>query len=234
MLGVYFAGSLGVTLDVAAKLPSTLGLMDEGSELKVRNKRPSVLRRLYDWTLSWAEHPAGAWALFVIALLESSIFPIPPDVLLIALCVGGVSKSYKFAFICTAGSLVGGVIGYGIGYWGFELIGEPIVRAYHGEAVMKKIRDWYDMYGFFGNLLAAITPIPYKVFTIASGAFNFSFAEFFLASLIGRSVRFFAVATALYFFGAQIRTFIDKYFNYCAWAFMVLLIAGFLILKYLR
>lgn len=197
-------------------------------------KKPSILRRLYDWTLSWAEHPAGAWALFFIALLESSIFPIPPDVLLIALCVGGVAKSYRFALICTAGSLVGGVIGYGIGYWGFELIGQPIVKMYHGEAVMEKIKYWYDTYGFMGNLIAAVTPIPYKVFTIASGAFKFSFHEFFLASLIGRSLRFFAVATALYFFGAQIRRTIEKYFDLCAWIFMVLLIAGFVALKYLR
>lgn len=208
--------------------------MNEGSNSTSQGPRLSILRRLYDWTLSWAEHPAGAWALFFIALLESSIFPIPPDVLLIALCVGGVAKSYRFALICTAGSLVGGVIGYGIGYWGFELIGQPIIKAYHGEAVMAKIKHWYDTWGFWGNLTAAVTPIPFKVFTIASGAFKFSFVEFFIASLIGRSLRFFAVATALYFFGAQIRSAIDKYFNLFAWAFMVLLIAGFLALKYLR
>ncbi len=208
--------------------------MNEGSDSTSQVPKLSILRRMYDWTLSWAEHPAGAWALFFIALLESSIFPIPPDVLLIALCVGGVAKSYRFALICTAGSLVGGVIGYGIGYWAFELIGQPIVRAYHGEAVMERIQYWYDTYGFLGNLIAAVTPIPYKVFTIASGAFKFSFVEFMVASLIGRSLRFFAVATALYFFGAQIRSAIDKYFNLFAWAFMVLLIAGFIALKYLR
>ncbi len=208
--------------------------MNEGSNSTTQGPKVSILRRMYDWTLSWAEHPAGAWALFFIALLESSIFPIPPDVLLIALCVGGVAKSYRFALICTAGSLVGGVIGYGIGYWGFELIGEPIIKAYHGEAVMAKIKLWYDTWGFWGNLTAAVTPIPFKVFTIASGAFKFSFLEFFVASLIGRSLRFFAVATALYFFGAQIRSAIDKYFNLFAWAFMILLIAGFLVLKYLR
>ena len=208
--------------------------MSEGSEPAAVEKKASLFRRLYDWTLSWADHPAGSWALFFIALLESSVFPIPPDVLLIALCVGGVAKSFRFALICTVGSLIGGVIGYGIGYWGFEMIGQPIVRAYHGEAVMEKIRYWYDTYGFFGNLLAAVTPIPYKVFTIASGAFKFSFHEFLLASVIGRSLRFFAVATALYFFGAQIRSVIDKYFDLCAWAFMALLIAGFVVLKFLR
>ena len=208
--------------------------MTQELEPQPSGEKRSMLRRLYDWTLSWAEHPAGGYALFFIALLESSVFPIPPDVLLIALCVGSVTKAYRFALICTAGSLVGGVLGYGIGVFGFELIGEPIVRFYHGEAVMEQIKLWYDEYGFLGNLLAAVTPIPYKVFTIASGAFRFSFSEFLLASAIGRSLRFFAVATALYFFGAQIRSAIEKYFDVFAWAFMALLIAGFLALKFLR
>ncbi len=194
----------------------------------------SVLRRLYDWTLSWADRPGGAWALFFIALLESSVFPVPPDVLLIPLCVGRIAKSYKFAFICTAGSILGGLIGYEIGYWAYDMIGKPIVRAYRGEDVMEKIKVWYDEYGFWGNLLAAVTPLPYKVFTIASGAFQFSLGEFLLASVIGRSLRFFAVATALYFFGAQIRETIDRYFNWCAWLFIAVLIAGFAALKFLR
>jgi len=192
------------------------------------------MRGLYDWTISWAEKPQGTWALFLIAFAESSFFPIPPDVLLIALCVGAVTKSYRFAAICTLGSLLGGIAGYGVGLYGFEMIGEPIVKAYHGEPVMEKIKTWYDTYGFWGNLLAAVTPIPYKVFTIASGAFEFSFTSFMLASVIGRSLRFFAVATLLFFFGPQIKAFIEKYFNLCAWAFMILLIGGFILLKYLK
>ncbi|MCS1407764.1 MAG: hypothetical protein M2R45_00924 [Verrucomicrobia subdivision 3 bacterium] len=208
--------------------------MNDGNGSKDSSEKESVWRRLYGWVLSWADHPAGTWALFFIAMLESFAFPIPPDVLLIALCVGGVAKSYKFALVCTAGSLIGGVIGYGIGYWGFELIGQPIVKFYHGDEVMEKIKYWYGEHGFWGNLTAAVTPIPYKVFTIASGAFKFPVSEFLLASIIGRSLRFFAVATALYFFGLQIRCTIDKYFNLCAWLFVVMLIAGFLALKYLR
>ena len=191
----------------------------------------SLLRRLYDWTLSWADRRGGVWALFFIALLESSVFPIPPDVLLVALCVGGVAKSYKFALMCTVGSLLGGMIGYAIGYWGFETIGEPIIAFYNGESSMQKVRSFYDEWGFWGNLFAAVTPIPYKVFTIASGVFRFSLGKFLLASILGRSLRFFALATALYFFGASIRSFIDKYFNLCAWLFMAVLIAGFVALK---
>ena len=191
----------------------------------------SLLRRLYDWTLSWADRRGGVWALFFIALLESSVFPIPPDVLLVALCVGGVAKSYKFALICTAGSILGGMIGYAIGYWGFEAIGKPIIAFYNGEEAMQDVRSFYNEYGFWGNLLAAVTPIPYKVFTIASGAFQFSLGKFLLASILGRSLRFFALASALYFFGAPIRSFIDKYFNLCAWLFIAVLIAGFVALK---
>jgi len=148
--------------------------------------------------------------------------------------VGSVTRSYRFAAICTLGSLLGGCAGYAIGYYGYEWIGVVIVKAYHGEAVMAQIKQWYDQWGFWGNLTAAVTPIPYKVFTIASGAFHFSFGGFLLASLLGRSLRFFVVATLLYWWGPSIKAFIDRYFNGCAWAFMILLVAGFLVLKILR
>lgn len=206
--------------------------MDQEKPSPVPN---SLLRRLYDWTLSWAERKGGVRALFFIALVESSVFPIPPDVLLVALCVGSVAKSYKFALICTVGSILGGLIGYAIGYWGFEAIGKPIIAFYKGESYselsMQKVESFYLKYGFWANLLAAVTPIPYKVFTIASGSLKFPLGQFLLASILGRSLRFFALATALYFFGASIRSFIDKYFNLCAWLFMAVLIAGFVALK---
>ena len=191
------------------------------------------LRGLYEWTIQWADKPHGTWALFLIAFAESSFFPIPPDVLLIALCVGSRKRSFRFAAICTLGSLMGGMVGYGVGAYAYEWIGAPIVQAYHGEAAMAKIKAWYDTYGFWGNLLAAVTPVPYKVFTIASGAFDFSFADFMLASVVGRTLRFFVVAGLLYAFGAPIKAFIEKYFNWCAWVFMILLIGGFILLKYL-
>lgn len=197
-------------------------------------KRPHVIRRLYDWTISWADRPGGVYALFFLALAESSFFPVPPDVLLIALCVGAAKKSFKFAAVCMVGSVIGGVIGYGIGFWGYEAIGEPIVKAYHGEEVMQKIKVWYDTYGFWGNLLAAITPIPYKVFTIASGVFQFSFLQFLTASIIGRGARFFAVGGLIYFFGPKMKELLEKYFDLFAVLGMVLLIGGFVLLKYLK
>ena len=207
---------------------------DAPSEETGQIKKLHVFRRIYEWTIAWADRPRGAWALFFIALAESSFFPIPPDILLLALCVGAPTKAFRFALICTTGSIVGGVIGYGIGYWGYELIGEPIVRAYHGEAVMEQMKAWHDEYGFMSNMTAAITPIPYKVFTIASGTFEFSFSSFLISSIIGRSLRFFIVAGLLYYFGAKMKVLIEKYFDWLAILFMILLIGGFVLLKFLK
>ncbi len=208
--------------------------MNEPTSAPANPKRPHLVRRLYDWTISWAHRPHGVFALFVLAFAESSFFPIPPDVLLIALCVGASTKSFRFALVCTVGSVLGGIAGYGIGLWGYDLIGEPIVRAYHGEAVMQKIKTWYDAYGFWGNLTAAVTPIPYKVFTIASGVFKFDFLQFVIASVVGRGLRFFVVAGLIYRFGPSMKAFIEKYFDLLAIVGMILLIGGFVLLKYLK
>lgn len=196
-------------------------------------KRPHVVRRLYNWTIGWANRPGGTYALFLLAFAESSFFPIPPDVLLIALCVGAPTKAFRFALVCTVGSVLGGVAGYAIGYWGYEAVGQPIVQAYHGEPVMEKIKLWYDEYGFWGNLAAAVTPIPYKVFTIASGVFKFDFLQFLVASVVGRGLRFFVVGGLIYHFGPKMKDLIEKYFDLFAIGGMILLIGGFVLLKYL-
>jgi membrane protein YqaA with SNARE-associated domain len=189
------------------------------------------LRKLYDWVLHWAHTPYGTPALFLLALAESSFFPVPPDVLLMALALGASHKSMRFALVCTAGSLIGGVIGYGIGYYGYEAIGKPIIDLYHGQEVMDMIKEQYRQYGFWGVLVAAVTPIPYKVFTISSGFFRFDFLQFALASLVGRSLRFFLVAGLIWKFGPPIKSFIDKYFNILTVTFMILLIGGFAVIK---
>jgi membrane protein YqaA with SNARE-associated domain len=126
------------------------------------------------------------------------------------------------------------MLGYAIGYWGYDLVGHPIVKAYHGEAVMQKIKTWYDLYGFWGNLAAAITPIPYKVFTIASGVFEFNFTAFLAASVIGRSARFFTVGALIFFVGPKVKELIDRYFDWFALVATGLLIGGFVALKYLK
>ncbi len=129
-------------------------------------------------------------------------------------------------------SVLGGILGYYIGVYGYEAVGKPIVDFYHGQETMDKVKMWYEQYGFWGILIAAITPIPYKVFTIASGVFKFDFLSFLSASIIGRSFRFFVVAGLIWKFGPVIKKFIDKYFNLLSFAFIVLLVGGFILMKY--
>ncbi len=190
------------------------------------------IKKLYDWVLHWAETPYAVPALFLLAFSESSFFPVPPDVLLITLAISIPKKSFKYALICMVGSVLGGMLGYGIGLHGYEAIGRPIVDFYHGQDIMNAIKLRYDEYGFLGILVAAITPIPYKVFTIASGVFKFDFLLFMIASVIGRSTRFFLVAALIWKFGPYIRDFIEKYFNLLSIAFMILLAGGFILIKY--
>jgi membrane protein YqaA with SNARE-associated domain len=182
--------------------------------------------------LHWAKTQYAVPALFLLAFSESSFFPVPPDVLLIALAIAIPAKSFRYAAICTIGSVLGGILGYGIGHYGYEAVGRPIVEFYHGQEIMNLIKLKYDEHGFIGILIAAITPIPYKVFTIASGVFNFDFVLFIIASIMGRSARFFVVAGLIWKFGEPIKGFIDKYFNLLAILFTVLLVLGFLIIKY--
>ena len=192
-----------------------------------------MLKRLYDWIIQWAQTPYGIWALFVLAFAESSFFPIPPDVLLIALAVATPQRGFRFALICTLGSVLGGICGYLIG-WQFMIgIGDRIVELYGLSAKMDYIADLYQRYDAWAVGIAGFTPIPYKVFTITAGAFKINFAVFLLASLISRAARFFLIGTLFYIFGPGIQRFIDRYFNILAVAFTVLLIAGFILIKYL-
>jgi len=191
-----------------------------------------LIKKLYGWVLRWADTPYAAPALFLLAFSESSFFPVPPDVLLITLALSIPKKSFRYAFICTAGSVIGGILGYYIGQYGYEVIGKPIVEFYHGQQIMAGIKTKYDLYGFWGILIAAITPIPYKIFTIASGVFDLNFIGFVSASVIGRAFRFFIVAGLIWKFGPSIKNFIDKYFNLLTFVFFGLLILGFIILKY--
>lgn len=191
-----------------------------------------LLRRLYDWVLSWAETPYAVPALFILAIAESSFFPVPPDVLLIALAMSIPQRSYRYAIVCSIGSVLGGMVGYIIGIFGYEAVGKPIIELYKGQAIMDKIKILYDTYGFWGVLTAAITPIPYKVFTISSGFFGFDFLLFMIASVIGRSFRFFLVAGLIWKFGAPIRDFIERYFNLLSYLFIILLVSGFIVIKY--
>ena len=190
-----------------------------------------MLRRLYDWILHWAKTPYGSWALFVLAFCESSFFPVPPDILLIALSVSIPKKSFKYALICTAGSLMGGCLGYLIGWQFMISVGEKIIQLYGLTHKMQYIKDLYMQYDAWAIGIAGFTPIPYKVFTISAGAFDINFTVFLIASAVSRAARFFLVGGLIYIFGPKIQAFIDKYFNILAIAFVVLLVAGFAIIK---
>lgn len=192
-----------------------------------------MLRRLYDWVLRWAETPYGSWALFILAFCESSFFPIPPDVLLIALAVSIPLKSFRYAAICSLGSVLGGCLGYLIGWQFMAVIGDRIIDFYGMENKYEYIEILYRQYDAWAIAIAGFTPIPYKVFTISGGAFKINFLVFFIASAISRTARFFIVAGLIYVFGPRIKAFIETYFNILSIVFTVLLIAGFIAIKYL-
>lgn len=192
-----------------------------------------MLKRLYSWVLHWAETAYGTWALFFLAFCESSFFPIPPDILLIALSVAIPKKAFKYALICSAGSVLGGCLGYLIGWQFMISIGEKIINFYGMSQKVDYIRTLYMQYDALAIGVAGFTPIPYKVFTISAGAFGINFPVFVIASLVSRSLRFFLVGGLIYLFGPAIQSFINKYFNVLAVAFTILLVAGFAIIKYL-
>lgn len=181
------------------------------------------LRDLLHWVEGLALTPHGAWALFAIAVAESSFFPIPPDVLLIPLCLGDPSRALVFAAICSVGSVLGGVIGYGIGYYG----GRPLLQKWFRPERLQAVEDYYDRYNAWAIGIAGLTPLPYKLFTVSGGAFAINFKVFLLASVISRSLRFFLVAGLIYLFGEPISQFIDKYLDWLSLAFVILLVLGF-------
>jgi membrane protein YqaA with SNARE-associated domain len=192
-----------------------------------------MLRRLYDWVLHWAATPYGTWALFLLAFAESSFFPVPPDVLLIALCVARPQRSFKYALICAVGSILGGCLGYLIGWQFMASVGTRIVAFYGLTDKVAYIETLYQTYDAWAVGIAGFTPIPYKVFTIAAGMFKINFVVFVLASLVSRSARFFIVGGLIYLFGPRIQRFIDRYFDLLAVSFTVLLVGGIVLIKYL-
>jgi len=192
------------------------------------------LRKLYFWTLHWADHKYAIPFLFFISFIESSFFPIPPDVLLMAICFSRPKRWLQAALWCTVGSVLGGVFGWYIGWGLWEVVGLPIVKFYHGEAIMGQVKELYTTYGFWGILIAAITPIPYKVFTIASGVFQYDVLQLVIASILGRGFRFFLVAGMIRVFGENVRKFIETRLELCMIAGTISGIGGIMALKFLR
>ena len=199
-----------------------------------------LLRKLYDWVLHWAKTPYGPIALFILSFSEASFFPIPPDVLLIALALGSRKQSFKFALICSIASIMGAMGGYGIGYFlwwngdGYNAIAHFFFNHVPGfnESIFLDIQKQYDHYGFIIIFTAGFTPIPFKVFTISAGSFNISFPLFLIASTISRSARFFLVSFLIVKYGEKVEGFINRYFNLLTVAFAIILIGSYVLIKF--
>jgi len=206
------------------------------AEAPVVVSRWAIHRRLYDWVLSFAHHKHSTSALFLMSFAESSFFPVPPDVLLLPLCLERQRRAFWYATVCTVASVLGGMLGYLIGWGIWEAVSELFFRFVPGftregfERVQGLYRDW----DFWVVFIAGFTPIPYKIFTIAAGVFQISVPMFIIASVISRAARFFLLATLAWKFGRPIVAFIDRYFNLLSIAFVILLIGGFVILKLLK
>jgi len=195
--------------------------------------RAGILHSMYEWTMEWLQSPYGVVVLFIVAVAESSFFPIPPDVFLMALCISVPGKSFRFAAICAVGSVIGGIIGYGLGLWFMDAIGSRIIELYGLADKYHVVQDLYRQYDAWAVGAAGFTPLPYKVFTITAGAFRIDFPTFVIVSFVSRSARFVLVAGLIYRFGAPIRGFIERYLNILTIVFLVLLVMGFVLVKWL-
>lgn len=200
------------------------------------------LRRLYDWVLSWASSPYAVPVLFTVSFVESSFFPIPADPLLIALILGLRQRAFYYAFICTAGSVFGGIFGYFVGsfLWWTETMEFSSIAAFFftyipgfTEQLFYNIQAQYESYNFIVIFTAAFTPIPYKVFSISAGAFDINFFTFVVASILGRGLRFYGITVVLWYFGRPVKKIIDKYFDLLAILLLLISIISYIIIVYI-
>ncbi|QFU08402.1 SNARE associated Golgi protein [Rhodobacteraceae bacterium THAF1] len=192
-----------------------------------------MLRRLYDWTLSLASHPQALWVLAVVAFVESSIFPIPPDVLMIPMILATPRRAWLIAGVATVSSVLGGLAGYGIGYGLMDQVGRPVLEFYGKDAYFGEFEARYNEFGAWAVLIAGVTPFPFKVITILSGVTALSLPVFIVASIVARGLRFFLVAALLRAFGEPIRDFIERRLGLVFVVFCIVLVGGFIAVKYL-
>ncbi|GGB38162.1 hypothetical protein GCM10011316_07780 [Roseibium aquae] len=192
-----------------------------------------MIRRLYDWTLSLAAGPRAPAALGTVSFVESSVFPIPPDLLLIPMVIAKREKAWWFATLCTLTSVAGGVLGYFLGMFLFEQVAQPVLSFYGKMHWLSEFSVVFNEWGWWFVFIAGLTPFPYKVITIASGVAGLSLPIFIAASLVSRGLRFFVVAALLYFFGPPIRDFIEKRLGLMFTLFVILLVGGFAALRFI-
>jgi membrane protein YqaA with SNARE-associated domain len=192
-----------------------------------------MMRSIYEWTMEKAASDRAPQALAAVSFVESSFFPIPPDVMLVPMVLANRAKAWIYASIATISSVIGGAFGYAIGHYFFEAIGQPILDFYGKAASFSDFAQWFNEWGVWILIIKGMTPFPYKVLTIAAGVTNMPFAEFMLASVVARAMRFYLVAGLLYYFGESIRDFIDRRLTLVTTSFVVLLLGGFLAVKFL-
>lgn len=192
-----------------------------------------MLRRLYDWTMKLAAHKRATWALGSVSFIESSVFPIPPDVLLIPMVLAERHRAWFFALLCTVTSVLGGILGYGIGLFAFEQIGQPMLEFYGYAEKFSIFQDQYAVWGAWAVFIAGVTPFPYKIITILSGVAALDPVTFIIASTLARGLRFFLVSAVLWKFGEPIREFIEKRLGLLSILFCILLVGGFVLAKYI-
>jgi len=192
-----------------------------------------MLRKLYDWTLNLAVHKHALLALALLSFIESSIFPIPPDILLIPMVLAIRDRAWLVAGVCTVASVIGGMMGYGIGFFMYEQIGKPILDFYHYSLKFSEFQVTYNQWGAWAVFFAGITPFPYKVITILSGMTGLSLPVFIIASIIARGMRFFIIAALLWKYGDAIRAFIERRLGMLFFLLVVLLFVGFVAVKFL-
>ena len=192
-----------------------------------------MIRGLYDWTISLAESRYALWALAVVSFVESSVFPIPPDVLMIPMIIAQPRRAWVIASVALVASVLGGLLGYYIGWGLFESVGRPVLEFYGKDAYFEDFRARYNEWGAWAVLIAGMTPFPYKVITILSGTTGLNLGVFMIASVVARGARFFVLAGLLWKFGAPIRDFIEKWLNLIFVIFVIGLIGGFYLVKYL-
>lgn len=192
-----------------------------------------MIRALYTWTLRLAQHPRALWALAIIAFVESSVFPIPPDILMIPMIIAAPRRAFVIAGVATVASVLGGLFGYWIGAVLFDSIGQPVLAFYGKDAYFAQFAESYNAWGAWAVLIAGVTPFPYKVITILSGSTGLHLGVFLVASVAARGLRFFIVAALLWKFGAPIRDFIERRLGLMFTLAMALLLGGFLAVRYL-
>jgi membrane protein YqaA with SNARE-associated domain len=192
-----------------------------------------LIRNIYDWTLRISAHKHATWGLAAVSFIESSVFPIPPDVILVPMCIANRRKAFFYALVCTISSVIGGLLGYAIGYFLFETVGNAIIEMYGMQDKFHILKAKYDEWGGWLIFAKGLTPFPYKIITIFSGAMHLALPIFIISSIFGRAIRFFLVAALIWKYGAPVQTFIEKHLTLVSLGFLALLIGGFVGIKYM-